>query len=113
MVNICEDKDDIYVRMYGISTPGSKLIMYNEEIAGMVDFAVYDDCVKIHYITVQECYRRCGIATKVMSQIINENRGKYLYGDALPEAIKFWESLGAEFDEDVDEDYLTPFHINC
>jgi hypothetical protein len=31
----------------------------------------------------------------------------------LPGAIEFWRSLGAEFDEDEDEDYLTPFHINC
>ena len=53
------------------------------------------------------------IARRVMESIINENRGKYLYGDSLPGAIEFWRSLGAEFDEDEDEEYLTPFHINC
>jgi hypothetical protein len=42
-----------------------------------------------------------------------EHRGKYMYGDSLPGAISFWERMGAEFDEDEDDDYCTPFHINC
>ena len=113
MINICEDTNDIYVRMYGLSTPGGKLIMYGREVAGMIDFDVYDDYVMIHYITVHDEYRRQGIATNVIKQIIEDNKGKYLYGDALPGALSFWEHLGAEFDEDPDEDYLTPFHINC
>lgn len=115
MINICEDANDIYVRMYGLLTPGGKLIMYGREVAGMIDFDVYDDYVKINYITVHDEYRRQGIATNVIKQIIEDNKGKYLYGDALPEALSFWEHLGAEFDEDPDpdEDYLTPFHINC
>ena len=42
-----------------------------------------------------------------------ENKGKYMYGDSLPGALSFWESMGAEFDEDEDDDYCTPFHIEC
>lgn len=116
MINICEDRNNDYIRLYGISTPGSKLIMYNDEIAGMIDYDVYDEYVKIHYITVHDEFRRKGIATHIIKQIIEENRGKYLYGDSLPKAIEFWASIGVEFDEYIkedDDDYLTPFHLDC
>ena len=115
MISIKEDLNKDYIRLYGISTPGSKLIMFGEEIVGMIDYNIYDDRVKINYITINEVYRKNGIARKIMEMIINDNKGKMLYGDSLPGvAYKFWQSLGVEFDEDEDEeDYLTPFHLEC
>lgn len=114
MLKIKEDINNDYIRLFGISTPGSKLIMYGEEIVGMIDYNIYDERVKINYITVNEQHRKNGIARKIIEMIMNDNKGKYLYGDSLPGvAYQFWKSLGAEFDEDDDDDYLTPFHIEC
>ena len=112
MIKICEDLNNEYIKIFGISTPGSKLIMYKDEIAGMIDYNVYDKRVHIQYITVNEQYRKLGIAREVIQHLMNINPGKYIYGDSLPGvALKFWESLGAQFSEYEDDDYLTPFTI--
>jgi ribosomal protein S18 acetylase RimI-like enzyme len=102
-----------YVQLYGINTPGSKLIKYNDIIVGMIDYNVTDDYVKIHYITVDDKYKRRGIASRVINMIKEKNQNKYMYGNALPGALEFWKSVGAEFDENPNGDCLTPFHIDC
>lgn len=107
------DIDIEAVQLYGISTPGSKLIKYNDDIVGMIDYNVTDDYVKIHYITVDDKYKRRGIASRVIDMIKEKNQNKYMYGDALPGALEFWKSVGAEFDENPNGDCLTPFHIEC
>ena len=113
MIKLYKDINNECLQYYGISTPDALVIKCNDVPVGMVDYVEYDDYVKIFYITIDDLYKRQGIATEVMTKIINENKGKYLYGDSLPGALEFWRSMGAEFDEDEDEDYLTPFHINC
>ena len=112
MIQIHEDLNNEYIKLYGLSTPGCKLIKYEDKIVGMVDYNIYDEGIKINYITVDPQFRHLGIAKEVIYTIMNNNPNKYLYGDAVPLAMKFWESLGAEFDEDED-DYLTPFIIEC
>ena len=107
---------DIYgeaLQYFGVSTPTAFIIKCNDIIVGMVDYEEYEDYVKIFYIRIEDVYRRQGIAKRVIESIISNNKGKYLYGDSLPGALEFWRSLGAEFDEEEDEEYLTPFHINC
>lgn len=113
MVKIIEDMREEYFQKVGVITATSKVISYNNELVGIIDYDTTDTLVKIAYITINEEYRRQGIAGEVIKMIINENKGKYLYGDSLPGALEFWERMGAEFEEDPDEDYLTPFHIDC
>ncbi len=112
MINICEDLNNDCIKVFGLCTPGSKLIMYNENVAGMIDYNIYDERIHIQYISIHEQFRQLGIARKVITDIMKEHPGKYMYGDALPGvAVKFWESLGAQFNECEDDDYLTPFII--
>lgn len=111
MINICEDINNEQIRLFGLAAAGAKLIMHNDITVGMIDYNIYDEKVHIQYIMVQDEYRRLGIARKVIEKLMKENPGKYMYGDALPGAVKFWEKLGAEFGEDPDDDYLTPFII--
>lgn len=111
MINICEDINNEQIRLFGLAAAGAKLIMYNGITVGMIDYNIYDEKVHIQYIMVQDEYRRLGIARKVIEKLMKENPGKYIYGDALPGAVKFWEKLGAEFGEYPDDDYLTPFII--
>ena len=111
MVNICEDRNDEQIKLFGIALAGAKLIIYNDKNVGMVDYNVYDERVHIQYIMVQDEYRKLGIAKAVIKKLMKENPGKYMYGDALPGAVGFWEKMGAEFDKDEDDDYLTPFII--
>ena len=113
MVRIVEDMREEYFQKVGLITLTSKVISYNNELVGIIDYDTTDEYVKIAYITINDEYRRQGIASKVIEMIKEENKGKYMYGDSLPGAIKFWESMGAEFDEDDDDDYCTPFHIEC
>ena len=113
MLRFEKDINNECLQYFAVSTPNALLIKSEDNVVGMIDYEVKGEYVKIFYITIAEEYKRQGYATEVIVKIINENKGKYLYGDALPgAAMKFWESMGAEFDED-DDDYLTPFHINC
>ena len=113
MVKIVNDLDERILGTMGITTPNSRAITYNDKLVGIIDFYVGHNYIKIMYITISDEYRRLGIAREVISILKNNHKGKYMYGDAVPDALRFWESMGAEFDEDPDEDYLTPFHIEC
>ena len=113
MVKIVYDLDERILGTMGITTPNSRAITYNDKLVGIIDFYTGHDYIKIMYITVSDEYRRLGIAREVINILKNKHKGKYMYGDAVPDALRFWESMGAEFDEDPDDDYLTPFHIEC
>lgn len=113
MVKIVEGLDERILGTMGIVTPDSKAIMCDNILVGIIDYRINQECIKIMYINICDEHRRQGIARKVIEMLKEQNKGKYMYGDALPgTAVRFWESLGAEFDEDED-DYLTPFHIEC
>ena len=111
MINICEDMNNEQIKLFGLAVAGAKLIMYKDTTVGMIDYNVYDERVHIQYIMVQDEYRKLGIAKAVIEKLMKENPGKYMYGDALPGAVGFWKKMGAEFDEDEDDDYLVPFII--
>ena len=113
MVKIVNDLDERILGTMGITTPNSRAITCNDILVGIIDFYVGHNYIKIMYITVSDEYRRLGIAREVINILKNNHKGKCMYGDAVPDALRFWESMGAEFDEDPDEDYLTPFHIEC
>lgn len=86
-------------------------IHHNGEVCGILDLIQHEQCTHIQYIKIYEEYRRMKIATKVVDLIRNTNHDKYIYGDALPEAIDFWKSIGVEFDELINEFATTPFHL--
>ena len=113
MVKIVNDLDERILGTMGITTPNSRAITYNGKLVGIIDFYVKHNYIKIMYITVSDEYRRLGIAREVINILKDNHKGKYMYGDALPGAIKFWENMGAEFHEDPFDDYLTPFSIEC
>ena len=113
MIKLYKDIHGECLQYFGVSSVDAVVIKCNDNVVGMIDYTIKDEYVKIFYIRIEDEYRRQGIARRVIEQIIGENKGKYLYGDSLPGAIEFWKSLGAEFDEEDDDEYLTPFHINC
>lgn len=113
MIKLYKDIHGECLQYFGVSSKDAIVIKCNDIVVGMIDYVVSGDQVKIYYIRIEDEYRRQGIARRVMEQIINENKGKYLYGDSLPGAREFWRSLGAEFDEKESDEHLTPFHIEC
>ena len=113
MVELLYDLDESLLQSLGLVTANSIAISYNKKLVGLIDYQANKEYVKIMYITVHDDYRRLGIAGKVITMLKEEHQGKYMYGDSLPGAIKFWESMGAEFHEDPFDDYLTPFSIEC
>jgi ribosomal protein S18 acetylase RimI-like enzyme len=86
-------------------------IYNNNEVVGVLEYVIYDNEIEIKYIKIHKEYRRMGIATKVINEL--KTKDNYIIGDALPEAIEFWKSLGAIFDEPFDnyDTVLTPFTI--
>lgn len=95
-----------------MSTVDDRYYIYvNNEVVGVLEYKEYIDEIEIKYIKIHEEYRRMGLATRVIKAL--KNRGKYLSGDALPEAIEFWKTMDAQFYEPVENDdvILTPFII--
>lgn len=86
-------------------------IKYEGEVCGIIDLIEYEERTHIQYIKIYEEYRRRKIATKVIELIRNINQDKFIFGDALPEAIEFWKTVGVEFDEYINEFATTPFHL--
>ena len=103
--------DDNAIRLFGVATPGTRVITYNNEPVGIIDFYIRGDKIHISYIKIGDKFRRQGIAAKVINRFKENHKGKYITGDSLPKAIEFWRSMGAEFYEDPDDDYCTPFII--
>jgi GNAT superfamily N-acetyltransferase len=91
-------------------------IYYNGIKVGKLNYYYTKDIVKINYILIFDEYKRQGIATKFIRYIREQHENKCIYGDALPEAVKFWKKMGAEFSDPFPskikpEVLLTPFKI--
>ena len=70
-------------------------IYINNEVVGVLEYVEYDNELEIKYIKIHKEYRRMGIATRVVNNLMQRN--KNIVGDALPEAIEFWKSMNAYF----------------
>ena len=93
-----------------MSTVNDRYYIYlNNEVVGVLEYVEYDNELEIKYIKIHKEYRRMGIATRVVNNLIKRN--KNIIGDALPEAIEFWKSMNAYFYDPFDNDdvILTPF----
>lgn len=93
-------------------------IELNGEKVGKLNYYFTEEIIMINYLLIFDEYKRKGIGSSFVEYIKNQHVGKILHGDALPEAINFWKSLGAEFDKPFPSKIkpdilLTPFHINC
>lgn len=44
---------------------------------------------------------------KVIEIIKTRNLDKFIYGVSVPESVEFWQNCGAEFDEEITEEYPT------
>lgn len=88
-------------------------IYYNGESVGVIELTVCDDYVEIRYIEIHKERRRKKLATKVIELLKEENKDKEIFGDSLPEAIAFWDSIGVEFYDPFDtyDIILTPFKL--
>lgn len=91
-------------------------IVMNDIIIGKLNHYITQDIIKINYLLIYEEYRRFGFGKDVIFYLRNKYKNRIIVGDALPEAICFWKSLGAEFNEPFPSKLrnnilLTPFQI--
>ena len=91
-------------------------IFMNDVNIGKLNYYVTNDIVMINYLLIYEEYRKGGLGKDIVNYIMNQNKEKIIYGDALPEAVKFWKKMGAEFSDPLPsknkpEVLLTPFKI--
>ena len=92
-------------------------IFMNDINIGKLNYYVTNDIVMINYLLIYEEYRKGGLGKDIVNYIMNHNKEKIIYGDALPEAMEFWKRMGAEFSNPIPAKYrpevlLTPFKIN-
>ena len=92
-------------------------IFMNDVNIGKLNYYVTNDIVMINYLLIYEEYRKGGLGKDIVNYIMNHNKEKIIYGDALPEAMEFWKRMGAEFSNPIPAKYrpevlLTPFKIN-
>lgn len=81
----------------------SYIIKYNNELCGLIEYHTpYEYSLKIEYICVFPEYTRQKIATNTISYLKSIYSDHEIYGDSLPmpATVSFWESVGAEFEED-------------
>ena len=91
-------------------------IFMNDVNIGKLNYYVTNDIVMINYLLIYEEYRKGGLGKDIVNYIMNRNKEKIIYGDALPEAVKFWKKMGAEFSDPFPSKIkpdvlLTPFKI--
>ena len=91
-------------------------IFMNDVNIGKLNYYVTNDIVMINYLLIYEEYRKRGLCKDIVNYIMNHNKEKIIYGDALPEAVKFWKKMGAEFSDPFPSKIkpdvlLTPFKI--
>ena len=106
------------IRFVPIKDDNEKVyIIMNDIIIGKLNYYITKDIIKINYILVFNMYRGEGFGREIIEYIIKLNPGRVLCGDALPEAVKFWKKMGAEFSDPLPSKFkpevlLTPFTIN-
>ena len=91
-------------------------IFINDINIGKLNYYVTKDIVMINYLLIYEEYRKGGLGKDIVKYIMKHNNEKIIHGDALPEAVKFWEKMGAEFSDPFPSKFkpevlLTPFKI--
>lgn len=87
---------------------GCYVIKFNNEICGILEYhEYYEYSLKIEYICVFPEYTGRKIATNTINYLKSLYPEYELYGDSLPipATVSFWESVGAEFEEDDFEEF--------
>lgn len=65
---------------------------------GEVMLSEYDNCITIDNIEIDEAYQGRGYGKEVVSLLKNKPGITMLIGDSVPEALPFWNRMGAIFD---------------
>lgn len=111
MITLKLDKsdDDLkYIKAYGEGCIAKNTYIIGDtetsERLGIIEYVKTSDEIYIYYLYISENHRNKEIGTKVVNHVKGDC---VLFGDSLnnPQALGFWSSLNAEFDEDIDEDY--------
>mgnify|MGYP001060663010 FL=1 len=81
-------------------------------------YRLKNNLLSLLYISILEESRRQGFARKVIEKLLEVEGVFEIYGDAVPNSIEFWKSVGGDFEgeEDsletyIEEDSCIPFFI--
>ena len=80
------------------------------DIYGVIEYTVSKskESVFIEHICVFEEYREKGIARKIIELL---NKDYSIIGNSTLEALGFWKNIGAEFDEDIEDEENLIYYI--
>lgn len=69
---------------------------------GLIEYKEISGYYKIELIEIEEKFRSKGIGTEIIKTLLKSGD---VVGDSLPnkKTLNFWESLGAEFEEDIED----------
>jgi GNAT superfamily N-acetyltransferase len=103
------NKNKEYMFKYGLITSSAQTIEYNDKLVGFIDYIESSHKITILYITIQDEYKRKGIATQLINML--KEKGKEIHGDATPVAVPFWNKFNPIWIENDKEEYLVQFTI--
>lgn len=86
---------------------------YTREVYGIIEYRKEEEGDNIHIdlIEVWKENREQGIARRVIEDL---NSSYSITGDSILESIGFWSNIGAEFDEDIeDEEVIEYYRKEC
>ena len=69
MIKLYKDIHGEALQYFGVSTPTALIIKCNDVVVGMIDYEIYKDSIKIFYITIEDEYRRQGIAKDLYREL--------------------------------------------
>ena len=83
---------------------------YTREVYGIIEYAVSKggDSIHIDLIDVWKENRRQGIARRVIETL---NKDYSITGDSVLNEIGFWLKVGAEFEEDIEDEEVLRYYM--
>lgn len=108
LIKATKEHSDLLFKHSIILSDSSYIIKCNDELCGILEYYTpYEYSLKIEYICIFPEYTRRKIATNTISYLKSIFPDHEIYGNSLPIAatVSFWESVGAEFEEDDFEEF--------
>lgn len=91
----------------------TKSIFIDNIEVGIIMFSYENGRFYIMYLEIYKEFRSRGYGRDVINKLRNKGQNS-IYGDSIYSSIGFWQNIGAEFEEDIDdakEGICIPFTI--
>ena len=105
------EKDIPILNSLGISTYDISNIygIYKDDtLVGFTEYIKVGRFLEIDNLHILKSFRGQGFGSKFLETLANENKSTvtFITGQSLPSAVGFWKEVGANFDDEINEDSI-------